>query len=77
VLILEHHFASKSAAAVHESIMSAYPDNEVPNKTTAHRLVTAFGGTGVFVCDKRSWRDKVAEVTALPTSSNASAATTG
>jgi hypothetical protein len=40
VFILEYYFASKSFAAVHESFSNAYPDKEVPNKTTIHRLVT-------------------------------------
>jgi hypothetical protein len=37
VFILEYHFASKSfAAAVREAFSNAYPDKEVPNKTTIH-----------------------------------------
>jgi hypothetical protein len=42
VFILEHYFASKSFAAVRETFSNAYPDREVPNKTTVHRLVTKF-----------------------------------
>jgi hypothetical protein len=42
VFILEHYFASKSFAAVREDFSSAYPDKEVPNKTTIHRMVTTF-----------------------------------
>jgi hypothetical protein len=38
--ILEHYFASKSFAAVREAFSNAYPDKEVPNKTTIQRLVT-------------------------------------
>jgi hypothetical protein len=34
VFILEHYFASKSFAAVREAFSNAYPDEEVPNKTT-------------------------------------------
>jgi hypothetical protein len=40
VFILEHYFAYKSFAAVCEAFSSAYPDKEIPNKTTVHRLVT-------------------------------------
>jgi hypothetical protein len=43
VFILEHYFASKSFAAIREVFSSAYPDKEVPNKTTIHRLVTISG----------------------------------
>jgi hypothetical protein len=39
VFILEHHFASKSFAAVREAVSSACPEKGVPNKTTIHRLV--------------------------------------
>jgi hypothetical protein len=42
VFILEHYFASKSFTAVREAFSNAYPDNEVPNKTTIHRLVAKF-----------------------------------
>jgi hypothetical protein len=76
VFILEHNFASKSFAAVREAFNNAYPDKEVPNKTTVHRLVTIFRDTEVFVCDKCSSSDKTAEITAVPISSSASAATT-
>jgi hypothetical protein len=46
VFILEHYFASKSFAAVREAFSNVYPDKEVPNKTTIHRLVTKFRDTG-------------------------------
>jgi hypothetical protein len=46
VFILEHYFASKSFAAVREAFRNAYPDKEVPNKATIHRLVTKFRDTG-------------------------------
>jgi hypothetical protein len=46
VFILEHYLASKSLAAVREVFSSAYPDKEVPNKTTIHRLVTTFRDAG-------------------------------
>jgi hypothetical protein len=65
VFILEHYFASESFAAVRETFSNAYPDKEVPNKT-AHRLVTTFRDTELFVCDKCSSRDKQAEITAVP-----------
>jgi hypothetical protein len=45
VFILEHCFVSKSFAAVREAIDHAYPDKEVPNKTTIHWLVTKFRDT--------------------------------
>jgi hypothetical protein len=45
VFILEHYFASKSFAAVREGFSNAYPDKEVQNKTTIHRLVTTFRDT--------------------------------
>jgi hypothetical protein len=46
LLIPELYFASKSFAAVREAFSNAYPDKEVPNKTTVHRLVTKFRDTG-------------------------------
>jgi hypothetical protein len=46
VFFLEHYFASKSFAAVRESFSIAYPNKEVPNKITIHRLVTTFRETG-------------------------------
>jgi hypothetical protein len=49
VFIIEHYFASKSFAAVREAFSNAYPDKEVPNKTTVHRLVTKFQDT------RRGW----------------------
>jgi hypothetical protein len=37
---VEHHFASKSFAAVREAFSNAYPENEVPtgNNTLGHRM---------------------------------------
>jgi hypothetical protein len=46
VFIHEYYFASKSFAAVREAFNNAYPDKEVPNKTTVHRVVTKFRDTG-------------------------------
>jgi hypothetical protein len=46
VFIPEHYFASKSFAAVREAFINAYPDKEVPNKTTIHVLVTKFRDAG-------------------------------
>jgi hypothetical protein len=43
VFILEHHFTSKSFAAVREAFSNANPDKEVPKKTIIQRLVTKFG----------------------------------
>jgi hypothetical protein len=45
VFILEHYFASKSFAAVREAFNNAYPDKEIQNKITIHRLVTTFRDT--------------------------------
>jgi hypothetical protein len=49
VFILEHDFAAKSFAAVREAFSNAYPDKEVPNKITIHRLATKYRDTGT-VC---------------------------
>jgi hypothetical protein len=49
VFILKQYFASKSFAAVGEAFSNAYPDKEVPNKTTIHRLVTKYRNAGI-VC---------------------------
>jgi hypothetical protein len=46
VFILEYYFTSLSFDAVREAFSNAYPDNEVPNKTTVHRLVIKFRDTG-------------------------------
>jgi hypothetical protein len=46
VFILERYLASKSFAAIREAFSNAYPDKEVPNKTTVHLLVTQFRDTG-------------------------------
>jgi hypothetical protein len=46
VFILAHYFAYKSFAAVREAFNNAYPDKEVPFKTTIYRMVTAFWKTG-------------------------------
>jgi hypothetical protein len=46
LFILEYYFALKSFAAVPVTFSNAYPDKEVPNKTTMHQLVTT------FLCDK-------------------------
>jgi hypothetical protein len=45
VFILEHCFASKSSAAVHEAFINVHPDEEVPNKTV-HQLVTEYQDIG-------------------------------
>jgi hypothetical protein len=55
VFILEHYFTSKLFAVVREAFSNAYPDKEVPNKTTIHRLVTTFRDTG-SVCDRKHVR---------------------
>jgi hypothetical protein len=48
VFIFEYYFTSKSFDAVREAFSNAYPDKDVPNKTTIHRLVTKFRWTFVF-----------------------------
>jgi hypothetical protein len=45
VFILEHYFASKLFAGIHEAFSNAYLEKEVPNETI-HRLVTKFLDTG-------------------------------
>jgi hypothetical protein len=55
VFILESFFASKAFIAVRAASHRVYPDKEVPNKTTVHRLVKKFRKTG-SVCDKKHVR---------------------
>jgi hypothetical protein len=76
VFILEHYDASKSFAAVQEAFSNVYPNKEVPNKTTVHRLVTRFRNKEEFVRDKFSWSHKTAAVTAVLILTRASGATT-
>jgi hypothetical protein len=52
-----------------------YPHKEVPNKTTVHRLVTNFGTEEAFISDVCSSSGKTADITFMPMSSSASAAT--
>jgi hypothetical protein len=52
VFILEHYLARKSFAPDRESFSNAYPDREVPNKTTIHRLVSKIRDAG-SVCDRK------------------------
>jgi hypothetical protein len=66
VFILEHYSSSKSFAVVREAFSNAYPDKEVPNKTTVHRLVTKFRDTGSVCCGKCSSSVKTAEIMAVP-----------
>jgi hypothetical protein len=61
VFILEHYFASESFTAVREAFHNAYPDREVQNKKTIHRLVTKLGKQEIFV----SSSGKTAEITAV------------
>jgi hypothetical protein len=56
VFILEHYFVSKAFAAVREAFSNAYPEKEVPNKTTIHRLVTEFRDTGCVCVSSRRLR---------------------
>jgi Holliday junction resolvase len=46
VFILEHYLASKSFAAIREAFSNGFPDKEVPNKATVHRLEVKFRDTG-------------------------------
>jgi hypothetical protein len=46
VFFLEHYFASESFAAVRGAFSDAYPDKEVTNETTGHRLLTKFRDAG-------------------------------
>jgi hypothetical protein len=43
---VEHYFPPKSFAAFCEAFSNVHPEKEVLNKTTIHRLVTKFHGTG-------------------------------
>jgi DNA-binding IclR family transcriptional regulator len=45
VFLLENCTALKSFAAIPEEFSCAHPDEELPNKTTVHRLVTTFQET--------------------------------
>jgi hypothetical protein len=54
VFILQHYFTSKLSIAVHEAFSNA--DKEVLNKTTIHRLITTFQGTGSVSNKKNVWR---------------------
>jgi hypothetical protein len=44
VFILQHYFASKPFSAAREAFSNTYPDKELPNKTTEHRLVNNVSG---------------------------------
>jgi hypothetical protein len=55
VFISECYFSSKSFIAVREAFHQVYPDKEVPNKTTVHRLVKKFRETE-SVCNKKHVR---------------------
>jgi hypothetical protein len=79
VFILEHHFASKSYVAARAGFSSAYPDEEVHNKTTVQptNRKQRFGKQEVLICDKLLSSNKAAEIKAVPVSSIASVATLG
>jgi hypothetical protein len=53
--ILEHSFASTSFAGAHEAFGNGYPDKEVQNKKTIHRLATKFRDIA-SVCDRKHVR---------------------
>jgi hypothetical protein len=46
VFILEHYFTSKLFAAIREAFHNAYPDKEILNGATIHRLTTIFQDAG-------------------------------
>jgi hypothetical protein len=46
VFIVERYLVSKLFAAVREARTSGYPDEEVQNKITVHRLIVKFRVTG-------------------------------
>lgn len=46
VFVLYHYFSLQSFAAVRKELSISYHDNEVPCKTTVHRLVTTFQNRG-------------------------------
>jgi hypothetical protein len=52
-------------ASVRKAFSNAYPDREVQNKTTIHRLVSKFGTQEVFARDRCSSSDRTAEITAV------------
>lgn len=45
MLILEHFFASKQFAALHDAFSNGSPDKEAPDKTVGNKIL----GHGVFV----------------------------
>jgi hypothetical protein len=58
VFILEYYFASKPFSALCEAIINAYPDKNVPDKTTVHWLETKFRVTWSF-CDRKHVRRRI------------------
>jgi hypothetical protein len=64
VFIVEHYLASTLFAAAREAFNNAYSDEEVPNKTTIHQLVTKFRDTQ-SVCDRKHVRRRTV-LTAVP-----------
>jgi hypothetical protein len=78
VFIIEHYFASKSSAAVPEAFSNAYSVNEVQNKTKKfHRLIKFRDTESFCLWQVLIERKRRGEITAVPISSSASAATMG
>jgi hypothetical protein len=50
VFILEHHFTSKSFAALHEALSNTCAAKELTNKITVNRQETEFLSVCLFVC---------------------------
>jgi hypothetical protein len=55
LFLFEQHLTSKSCATLREAFNGEYPDKEVLNKTTVHRLVTKLWATGNVWSRKRVW----------------------
>jgi hypothetical protein len=53
--VLKHYVVLKSSAAVCEAFSKTYPNEEVPDKTTIHQLVTKFWDTGSACNRKCGW----------------------
>jgi hypothetical protein len=73
MFILEHYLASKLIV----QFVKHFPEKEVLDNTMVVGWCQNLGTQEVSVCDKCSSSDKSAQITAVPISSSASAATTG
>jgi hypothetical protein len=50
VFILENYFATKSFSALPEAFSNAFPDKEILNKTTIHRLASKYRDARLREC---------------------------